>query len=64
MFKSQPKLCAACRRARDDPHFEQPMRPVHPVTFVPMLYDVCGEAVCPDCGARRRRDGNAVKLVE
>jgi hypothetical protein len=29
-----------------------------------MLFDVRGEAVCPDCGARWRRVMNVIKLAE
>jgi predicted nucleic acid-binding Zn ribbon protein len=29
-----------------------------------MLFDVCGEAVCPTCGARYRRTLNVIALVD
>lgn len=58
------KLCSACKRARDDPLFRFPNHLVHPEHGKPMVFDVYGIALCPDCGARWRRGGdNAVVLV-
>jgi hypothetical protein len=52
--KPKPKLCSACRRARDDPHFKNPPHLVHPVDETPGLFDVRAEAVCQICRARWR----------
>lgn len=37
---------------------------VHPQTRTPNVFDLHGEAVCPDCGARWRRVRNDVRLIE
>jgi hypothetical protein len=42
----------------------KPMRLVHPLTSDLMLFDVRGEAVCPDCGVRWRRVLDLVELLE
>ena len=57
-------LCALCLLARDDPPFKNPMPLAHPVTGDAMLFDVRGEAVCSNCGARYRRVLNIITLIE
>jgi hypothetical protein len=65
--KSKPtkrrQLCRVCVIHRDQP-LMKPTYLVHPVSGEVMLFDVHGEAVCPDCGARYRRTLNVIALVE
>jgi hypothetical protein len=56
-------LCPACVIVRDQPILK-PRHLVHPATDDLMLFDVCGEAVCPTCGARYRRTLNVIALAE
>jgi len=55
-------LCRACIIVREQ-RIMKPRHLVHPVTGDAMLFDVRGEAVCPDCGARWRRMLNVVQLL-
>ena len=54
-------LCRACAIVRDQ-RLIHPTHVVHPVTGEPRLFDVYGIALCPTCGARRRRVRNAYDL--
>lgn len=58
----KPKLCRFCEIAHESANIT-PRHLVHPVSGKWMLFDVCGEAVCPDCGARWRRTLNEVALI-
>ncbi len=59
-----PKLCVTCIRTRDDPVFRFPMHVVHPEHGKPLVFDVRGEAICPDCGTRwRSKRDNSVEIV-
>jgi hypothetical protein len=64
-MKKKPALplCARCRRAKHDPLFRFPAHLVHPEHGAHMVFDVRGEAICPECGARWRRLRNEVELV-
>ena len=61
--KKPATLCRMCVIVRDQA-IMTPRHLVHPLTGVPMLFDVRSEAVCPTCGARWRRMLNVIKLVE
>jgi hypothetical protein len=50
MTKEYSTLCRLCIIVRDERIMTQ-RHLVHPVTGDHMLFDVRGEAVCPDCGA-------------
>jgi uncharacterized Zn-finger protein len=52
-----------CIIVRDQP-IMAPTHLVHSIDGEPMLFDVRGEAVCPDCGVRYRRTLNVIALVE
>ena len=58
------KLCDLYLQARDDPLFNNPCRLVHPIDETPGLFDVRGEAICPICRSRWRRERNEAVLVE
>lgn len=59
------KLCVACIRTRDDPHFKFPAHVVHPETGKPRVFDVRMEAVCPTCNTRwRAKRDNTFEIVE
>jgi uncharacterized Zn-finger protein len=62
-IKKPPTLCRLCVIMRDQP-IMAPTHLVHPIDGEPMLFDVRGEAVCPDCGARYRRTLNVIALLE
>ena len=55
--KTKIALCALCIKARDGKLFNSPRHLV-------MLFDVRGEAICPICRARWRRQRNEAVLVE
>jgi len=55
-------LCRVCIIVRKK-RIMKPRHLVRPVTGDAMLFDVRGEAVCPDCGARWRRMLNVVQLL-
>lgn len=57
-------LCDPCHRAHTDPLFRFPNHLVHPRDGKPMLFDVYGLAICPDCltGWYRGTD-NAVVMI-
>lgn len=63
MATPKRKLCAACIRASRDPLFSTPAHLVHPESGRPGLFDIHGNAICPDCGALWHRPRNEVKLV-
>jgi hypothetical protein len=65
MARANPKkhLCAACTLASKDRLFSTPAHVVHPQTGEPQLFDVYGNARCPNCGAMWHRRRNEVKLV-
>jgi hypothetical protein len=54
-IKKPPTLCRLCVIVRDQPSMK-PVHLVHPVTGDLMLFDGRGEAVCPTCGARYRKE--------
>ena len=57
-------LCPPCLTARDDPHYRFPLHLVHPEHGKRMVFDVRGQAVCPDCRALWRSTlANTVELV-
>lgn len=58
------QLCRLCIRYRDEKRFDNPLHLVHPVDNTRMLFDVHGEAVCPICRSRWRRERNRATLVE
>ena len=62
-IKQPPTLRRASVIVRDQPILK-PRHLVHPATDDLMLFDVCGEAVCPTCGARYRRTLNVIALAE
>jgi len=55
-------LCRVCIIVRKK-RIMKPRHLVRPVTGDATLFDVRGEAVCPDCGARWRRMLNVVQLL-
>jgi hypothetical protein len=61
--KKPPTLCRLCVIVRDQA-IMAPTHLVHPIGGEPMLFDVRGKAVCPDCGARYRRTLNVIASVE
>jgi hypothetical protein len=48
------QLCAPCSRAANDPYYRFAIHLVHPEHGKRMVFDVRGEAVCPDCHTRWR----------
>lgn len=56
------KLCVLCVEVRDD-ILLNPVHVVHPVSGLPMSFDDRGEAVCPICQAKWRRERNVMSLV-
>ena len=62
-IKKPPSLCRLRVTARDQPSMT-PGHLVHAVTGDAMLFDVCGEAVRPTCGARYRRTLNMIAPVQ
>ena len=57
------KLCPACDRAAHDPAFRNPTHLTHREHGAAMVFDIYGEAVCPTCGARWRRERNDAVLL-
>lgn len=51
MSKKRKALCESCEAARDNEMVPAPSHVVHPLTGKPRVYDVNGNAKCPDCGA-------------
>jgi len=43
--------------------FKNPCHLVHPIDETPGLFDIRGEAVCPICRSRWRRERNEAVLV-
>ena len=56
-------LCVECRLASIDPNFRKPVRLPHRERGTVVLFDVFGEAVCPNCGAQWRRERDQAVLV-
>lgn len=44
------KPCSICIQVRDQSRVTVPRHVVHPDLGKPLLYDVRGLAICPDCG--------------
>jgi hypothetical protein len=57
------KLCVLCVDVRDDTSLN-PVHVIHPITGTQMIFDSQGEAVCPICQAKWRRERNVMLLVE
>jgi hypothetical protein len=64
MPKKRKGLCEVCETALDSDMAPAPGHVVHPVTGKPRLYDVHGNAKCPDCGALWHQRRNQAMLVE
>jgi hypothetical protein len=61
---SKAKLCAQCDQARRLPLLHaNPGHLVHPVTGAPNMFDIHGNAICPNCSARWKRERNDVRLT-
>jgi hypothetical protein len=56
------KLCVFCVDIRDD-KLRSPVHLIHPVSGMQMLFDERGEAVCPICQAKWRRERNVMSLA-
>jgi len=56
-------LCVYCLDARDDTQ-QNPVHVIHPVSGIHMRFDERGEAFCPICQAKWRRERNVMSLVE
>ena len=61
--KKRKALCELCEAARDNDMMPAPSHVVHPVTNKPRVYDVYGNAKCPDCAAIWHRRRNLAALV-
>ena len=57
------KLCVLCVDVCNDPSLNL-VHVIHPVTGMQMLFDSQGEAVCPICHAKWRRERNVMSLVQ
>ena len=57
------KLCVFCEDVRHDER-RSPVHVIHPVSGMAMLFDEGGEAVCPICQAKWRRDRTVISFVE
>ena len=64
MARKRKGLCELCEAARDNDMAPAPSHVVHPVTNKPRVYDIYGNAKCPDCGAIWHRQRNEAILVE
>ena len=56
------KLCVFCEDVRDNKQ-RRPVHVIHPVSGMAMLFDEGGEAVCPICQAKWRRERDVMSLV-
>lgn len=58
------RVCDPCLVARDHPFFRFPLHLVHPEHGKRMVFDVRGEAVCPECRTRwRATQRNTFEIV-
>lgn len=55
-------LCVYCLECNDTRR--NPVHVIHPVSGLHMLFDERGEAVCPICHVKWRRERNVMSLVE
>jgi len=51
-----------CEDVRDNKQ-RRPVHVIHPVNGMAMLFDEAGEAVCPICQAKWRRERNVMSLA-
>jgi len=62
--KKRKTLCVLCRAASDNECTQAPSHVVHPLLGKTGLYDIYGNAKCPECGAVWHRRRNQAMLVE
>jgi hypothetical protein len=56
--------CDICVYHRDHLLYRHPQHLIHPEHGKPMVWDIYGEAVCPDCNTRwRSKRDNSVELL-
>lgn len=64
MAKKKKRLCSNCRTTRDNVDvIREPPHLVHPSRRVRGLFDISGNAECPECGALWHRGPRGMKLV-